>query len=312
MMRIRLVEEQISKEYKFNEIRCPTHLSIGQEATAVASGQALSKNDYSISTHRAHAHYLAKGGSLSSFICELYGKVNGCSSGLGGSMHLIDKSVNFMGSTAIVGNSIPIGVGLGLAIKKKRLKSIVCIYLGDAATEQGVFYESINFAVIHNLPILFLCENNFLSVYSELKWRQPNNRKIYQTVKGLGIKSLCNSSHDVLKIYKDIKYAINNIKKKNCPFFIELQTFRYFEHCGPNVDDHLKYRNEKKIEYWKKKDSIKILEREMVKEKILKEDLKKTIFKEIMEEINIAFSFAKKSKIPNFDRLKKTFLTENL
>ena len=312
MLRIRLIEERIAEEYKLNEIRCPTHLSIGQEAAAVASNLALSKNDYSISTHRAHAHYLAKGGSLDALICELYGKENGCSSGMGGSMHLIDKSVNFMGSTAIVGNSIPVGVGLGLALKKRKKKNIVCIYLGDAATEQGVFYESVNFAVIHNLPILFLCENNFFSVYSDLKCRQPYQREIFRMVNSLGIKSKCNSSHDIVKIYDDATSAVNYIKKNSSPFFLEIQTFRYFEHCGPNIDDNLNYRNKDEIKFWKKKDSIKILEKKMFKEKFLDKYLKEKITQKIMKEINSAFSLAKRSKVPIFKKIKNTFLTENL
>ena len=137
--------------------------------------QCLREGDCAVSSHRAHAHYLAKGGNLKGLIAEIYGKETGCSKGIGGSMHLIDKSVNFMGSTAIVGNSIPVGVGLALAQKQAALQQISCIYFGDGATEEGVYYESLNFAAVKSLPALFVCEQNLYSVYSPLSVRQPRN-----------------------------------------------------------------------------------------------------------------------------------------
>ena len=165
MYRIRSVEEEISKRYSEGKMRCPTHLSIGQEAVPAAFSQIVSKKDYTVSSHRGHAHYLAKGGNLNSMIAEIYGKRSGCSNGKGGSMHLMDLSVNFMGTTAIVGNSIPIGVGLGLSAKTKKTKQISFIFFGDGAVEEGVFYESINFAATKKLPTIFVCENNLYSVY---------------------------------------------------------------------------------------------------------------------------------------------------
>ena len=155
--RIRTVEEEIVKRYSEQEMRCPTHLSIGQELVPSIYAEFISTNDYAVSTHRAHAHYLAKGGNLKKMIAEIYGKVTGCSKGLGGSMHLIDESVGFMGSTAIVGGTIPIGVGLGLSIQIKNENKISTVFLGDGAIEEGVFYESLNFAVLRELPVLFIC-----------------------------------------------------------------------------------------------------------------------------------------------------------
>ena len=189
MLRIRCVEEKIAERYPEGKMRCPTHLSIGQEAVPVAVSCALNKNDFAVSTHRGHAHYLAKGGSLKKMIDEIHGKESGCSKGKGGSMHLIDKDVSFMGTSAIVGNSIPLGVGLGLSAKLKSTNQISCIYLGDGAIEQGVFYESINFAILKKLRVLFICENNLYSVYSSLKVRQPKDRKIFKMVSSMGIQS---------------------------------------------------------------------------------------------------------------------------
>jgi pyruvate dehydrogenase E1 component alpha subunit len=160
-------------------MRCPTHLSIGQEAGAASSGLALNHNDIAISYHRSHAHFLAKGGNPKKLFAEIHGFNEGCSKGVGGSMHLIDLKNNFYGSTAIVSNSIPIGVGLAYSLKLAKKKNLVCIYIGDAAVEEGVFFESINFSILKKLPVVFICENNFFSVYTHISNRQPAQRKIY-------------------------------------------------------------------------------------------------------------------------------------
>ena len=139
MMRIRAVEEKIALEYNKQKMRCPTHLSIGQEAVPTAISACINKNDFAVSTHRGHAHYLAKGGDLKAMIAEIYGKETGCSKGKGGSMHLIDTKVGFMGTSAIVGNSIPVGVGLALSSKLKKSDQISVVYLGDGAVEEGYF-----------------------------------------------------------------------------------------------------------------------------------------------------------------------------
>lgn len=155
MYRTRSIEEEIAKRYHEGRMRCPTHLSVGQEAVPAAFSQLVQKKDFAVSSHRGHAHYLAKGGNLKSMIAEIYGKKTGCSKGKGGSMHLIDLSVNFMGTSAIVGNSIPIGVGLGLSAKIKKTKQISFIFFGDGAIEEGVFYESINFATVKKTSCYF-------------------------------------------------------------------------------------------------------------------------------------------------------------
>jgi len=154
-MRIRAVEEKIAAEYNNQRMRCPTHLSIGQEAVPSAISSCINKNDFAVSTHRGHAHYLAKGGDLKAMIAEIYGKETGCSKGKGGSMHLIDTKVGFMGTSAIVGNSIPVGVGLALSCKLKKSDQISIVYLGDGAVEEGVFYESLNFSILQKLRVLF-------------------------------------------------------------------------------------------------------------------------------------------------------------
>ena len=165
MLKIRLVEEEIVKRYSSSQMRCPTHLSIGQEAVPAALGLNVTNKDYAISTHRGHGHYIGKGGNIRSMIAEIYGKSTGCSKGRGGSMHLIDRKVGFMGTSAIVGNSIPVGVGFGLSSKIKKTNQISCVFFGDGATEEGAYYESLNFAVLKKLPVLFICENNFVITF---------------------------------------------------------------------------------------------------------------------------------------------------
>lgn len=300
---IREVEKRIALEYPKQEIRCPTHLSIGQELVSSIINLLISKKDYAVSTHRAHAHYLAKGGDLNAFIAELYGKRTGCSKGIGGSMHLIDTSVNFMGSSAIVGNSIPIGVGLAQAAKLKKNNAICLVFLGDGATEEGVFYESVNYAVTKKQPVLFICENNFYSVYSDLKPRQPSTRKIYKMAGGLGLKTFYVKNHKIDQYYQALLKSFEYVRKYQSPAFIELETYRYLEHCGYLDDDHLMYRDDSEIKKWKKLDCILMLERLIVD---FKKDTEIQRFKKrTLAKIEKAFIFAKKSKPLSYEVLEQ-------
>jgi TPP-dependent pyruvate/acetoin dehydrogenase alpha subunit len=296
ILRYRLVELEIAKEYQNQLMRCPTHLSIGQEAVSAAFAELANKKDFAVSSHRAHIHYLAKGGNLKKMIAEIYGKKNGCSKGKGGSMHLIDLNVNFMGSSAIVGNSIPIGTGLGLSatIKKTNQKSF--IFFGDGAIEQGAFYESINFAAVRNLPTVFVCENNLYSVYSPLKDRQPKNRKIFKMINSIGLKSYSCDGNNVVSCYNTFSKALKFVEKKKKPVFLEFYTYRHFEHCGPNIDDNLNYRSTRELNFWKKKDPLEISKKKLKKNELIRlNQIEKTIKKEIKE----AFDYAKKSPYPN-------------
>lgn len=301
MLRIRLVEESIANKYSEQKMRCPTHLSIGQEAIAVGVCANLTSQDQVLSTHRAHAHYLAKGGCLNSMMAEIYGKVSGCSKGMGGSMHLIDTSVGFMGSTAIVGNTIPVAVGLALEKKLTRKKSIACVFFGDGATEEGAFYESVNFAIIHSLPILFICENNLYSVYSGLEVRQPVDRKIHKMVRAMGISAQHGNGNDVEEVARKVKHAKTIILKSGGPQFLEFDTYRWREHCGPNFDNNIGYREESEFLKWKKKDPLK---------NFYSENSQKYIDRKIdaiSQEINDAHQFADDSKFPTLQDYNAAF-----
>jgi len=297
--RIRKVEEEIAFRYPEQEMRCPTHLSIGQELVASVYAEFVSTDDYAVSTHRAHAHYLAKGGDLNKMIAEIYGKETGCSKGLGGSMHLIDKSVGFMGSTAIVGGTIPVGVGLGLSIKIKNEERISTVFLGDGATEEGVFYESLNFTALKQLPVLFICENNQYSVYSNLDVRQPKERKIYKLAESIGIKSAHANGYDIDDTYEKLKKAVAYVKIDKKPYFIELDTYRFREHCGPNFDNHIGYRTEEEYKNFLEADPLVKLKEHLQEEDLaLNEAL-------IMDEIKNAFTFAKESAFPKYKDMQE-------
>jgi TPP-dependent pyruvate/acetoin dehydrogenase alpha subunit len=295
VFRTRTVEEEIAKRYKDGHMRCPTHLSIGQEAVPAALSLIMRKNDFAVSSHRAHAHYLAKGGSLKRMIAEIYGKETGCSKGKGGSMHLIDLKSNFMGSTAIVGNTIPIGVGLGLSSIIKKKNQFSFIFFGDGAVEEGVFYESVNFAVVKKLPVVFICENNFYSVYSPLKVRQPKNRKIYKMVKAMGIKSYYNESDDPYAIYEYIKKKINFKDLNSGPYFFEFKNYRWREHCGPDFDNDIGYRQKNEFKKWIKKDSLLKIRKRL---NFINSKKINMIEKKIKSEVIKAFKYAEKSKFP--------------
>lgn len=295
MYRIRLVEESIADKYSEQKMRCPTHLSIGQEAIAVGVCSNLGVEDKVLSSHRAHAHYLAKGGCLNSMLAEIYGKITGCSKGMGGSMHLIDKSVGFMGSTAIVGNTIPIAVGLALSLKIQKVGAISCVFFGDGATEEGVFYESLNFAILHKLPVLFICENNLYSVYSGLEVRQPEGRKIFKMAESIGVQATHGDGNNVIEVYEKVEIVKKRMINGGGPQFLEFDTYRWREHCGPNYDNDIGYREEKEFLKWKEKDPLKEL--------FVKSDKKylKGLEEEIKKEIKSAHNFADNSPFPSYE-----------
>jgi TPP-dependent pyruvate/acetoin dehydrogenase alpha subunit len=299
MLRIRMIEEELVRRYSEQEMRCPVHFSIGQEAIAVGVCQTLRQEDSVLSGHRSHAHYLARGGDLKRMICELYGKAAGCSSGKGGSMHLIDRSVNFLGSTSIVAGTIPVAVGVAFANKLKKSSGTVVMFFGDAATEEGLFYESANFASLHKLPILFVCENNLYSVYSPLEVRQSSLRKNHLLAESLGIKARGGlDGNDVPAVYEAVQSAMDSIRSEVGPVFLEFNTYRWLEHCGPGYDNDIGYRTDEEFQKWKRKDPLEILEKRI---KVLSsgcEDFKETERKKFQSEVSEAISCAKEAPFP--------------
>lgn len=302
MLRIRKVEEKIVELYPEQEMRCPTHLSIGEEASAVGVCANLTKEDVVFGYHRSHAHYLAKGGDLKALMAELYGKVTGCSKGKGGSMHLIDTSVNFLGSTPILGGTIPLAVGAALSSKMQRKDTIAVAFFGDASVEEGIFHESLNFASLKKLPVLFICENNLYSVQTHLSARQPD-RKIYSIGTAHAIESYQENGYDVLKVYERVRQSVEKIRAGEGPIFLEFLTYRWREHCGPNYDLDLGYRSEAEFQNWYEKCPIKMCKEQLLIDSILSHTEFEAMEEEIEVEIEEAVAFAKESPFPHKNEL---------
>ena len=307
MYLIRSVEEKISLEYPKGKMRCPVHLSIGQEACAVGISQNLKNDDTVYSNHRSHAHYIAKGGNIAKMISEIHGKKNGCVNGVGGSMHLQDLKVNFMASIPIVSSSIALSLGAAINQKRLKLNKVTVVFIGDASLEEGIFFECANFASLHKLPILFACENNLFSVYTPIKERQiDSNFKRYADAFKIPYKRV--DGNNIESVFNVSKKIIKNIKNGKGPHFIQMDTYRHLEHCGPNEDDHLNYRNKNEVSFWKKKDPLKVLENKLLKK--YKREKLSYMKKTIDRKIDNIFSNVLKEKYPTPNDAKKFVYAE--
>lgn len=296
---IREVDELIARRYPEGKMRCPVHLSVGQEGVPAALAPLLRPDDRAVSTHRGHAHYLGKGGSLAAMMAEIYGRAGGCCAGRGGSMHLIDESVGFKGTTAIVGNSIPIGVGLALAQSLRGGDAISVVFLGDGAVEEGAFYESANFAVVQGLPVLFMCENNLYSVYSSLEQRQPKGRVIHEMAAAMGLQTVAGDGNDVAATYEGLKPAIASLRRRQGPVFAEFSTYRWREHCGPNFDNDIGYRSEQEFQKWLPLEPIARFETYLLQSVGWSPERLKAIRDRVHDEIVTAFTWAEAQPFPD-------------
>ncbi len=298
-LRIRKIEEAIADRYPEGKMRCPVHLSIGQEAVAVGVAAHLRQEDAVLSTHRAHAHYLARGGNLKKMLAELYGKKTGCCAGRGGSMHLTDLSVGFIGSTPIVGGSFPVAVGVAAAYKMQKKEGLTALFFGEAMTEEGVFSEGINFAALKKLPLLLICESNLYSVYSPMEVRQPDNRDLPAIVRGHGIPAVKGNGNDPEEVFSLTKEAVQKIRNGEGPQFIELETYRFREHCGPGYDIELGYRSQTELDERMKQCPVETTKEFLLREKILLPEETEREEHKIRKEIEEAFLFAEQSPDPD-------------
>src|SRR5687768_3416893 len=226
MLRIRRIEEEIERRYHQDHMKTPIHLVIGQEATAVGCAAALRDTDLVYSSHRTHGAYLAKGGDLKAMLCEMHCRINGCAGSRGGSMHLIDKRVGMAGTSAIVGGAVPIATGAALAMQMQGSDAVVTVFLGDATTEEGATSESLNFAALRRVPVIFFCENNFYSVQSPLVTRQPP-RDIHKWAATYGMPSMAVDGVNVLAVYDAAAAAVERARKGGGPTFIEAAVYRF-------------------------------------------------------------------------------------
>jgi TPP-dependent pyruvate/acetoin dehydrogenase alpha subunit len=298
VLRIRLVEETIAQRYKDQKMRCPVHLSIGQEAIAVGISAALSRSDQVVSTHRCHAHYLAKGGDLFALFSELMGKATGCCAGRGGSMHLFDPAAGVLASLPIVGASIPVGVGAALAFKLEGRSEVAVIFMGDAAVEEGVFHESANFAALKKLPAIFVCENNLYSVYTRLHDRQPQ-RPLTDIAYAHGIPSTRIDGNDLTAVHAASVEAVARARSGAGPSFIVADTYRWREHCGPNYDNDLGYRSHAEFEQWQKRDPLVRLREKLFGEGLLSAPVEADMRRDVESEIEATFAAADAAPMPD-------------
>ncbi len=293
---IRRVEEEIARVYPTDKIKSPVHLSIGQEAVSVGVCDVLRPDDAVSATYRSHAAFLAKGGSVRSMMAELYGKKTGVAGGKGGSMHLIDMSHNVLGTSAVVGTTIPIALGFAHAFKHTHTDRVVVAYFGDGATEEGVFAESLNFASLHKLPVLFVCENNYYAINTPITKRWATQR-LCERVETYGIPTYQIDDSDVLKLRALAADAVARMRRGAGPIFIECRTYRWREHVGPNEDFDAGYRPRTELTPWLKDDQVERVGSTLPPER------RKAIDSEIESEIADAIAFAEASPFPEIEAL---------
>lgn len=271
---IRRTEEICADEYKNGTMRTPTHFGIGQEAVAVGVCAALDKGDYVYTHHRSHTHYLAQGGSLMGLIAELFGREDGCSRGRGGSVHLIDRDAGFMGSSPILGHSLALATGSALAFAMDGKKNIAVAFFGEGTFDEGSVWESLNFAAIKKLPVLFVCENNGYATESPLHVRRPMGTEFCQKATAFGVHSAQVDGNDVLKTYDAAQKAINSCRNGNGPSLIECMTYRWREHVGPQWDHEANrtYRSKDELDEWIKKCPVAKMAKLLIDEKIITVD----------------------------------------
>jgi TPP-dependent pyruvate/acetoin dehydrogenase alpha subunit len=292
LYRIRRVEEEIARIYPTDKIKSPVHLSIGQEWIAVGVCEALQPDDIVFGSYRSHAYYLAKGGDLEKMFAELYGKVTGCAKGKGGSMHLVDVAHGVMGASAVVGTTIPNAVGYAYAIQLQKRKNVVVSFFGDGATEEGVFHESLNFAALKDLPVIFVCENNLYAIHTHISRRQKNPN-LCEKAKAHGIVAEQIEDGDIARIHERVSAAAELMRaRQGGPHFFECLTYRWKEHVGPNEDFHLGYRSRQEATPWLERDSLARAEC------LLAPEVCSRIKMEVEEEITAAIRFAEESAYP--------------
>jgi len=279
-------------------MKTPIHLYIGQEAIAVGVCANLRKEDYISSSHRSHGHYLAKGGNAKSLIAELYCKATGCSKGHGGSMHLVDISVGHYGSSSIVGGGIPIGTGIGLAIKMKKKPLVSVVFFSDGASDEGVLYESINFAVLKKLPVIYVLENNQYSVCSHVSSRQACDNIFHAMQPELMFTKMIDGN-DVLEVYETARQAVERTRSGRGPSFIECKTYRIRGHAGCESQDFKGYRTDEEVEKWKARCPLTTYQKRLLEAGVIQPHEIESMEKKIDAELDEAFDCARKDPFPD-------------
>jgi TPP-dependent pyruvate/acetoin dehydrogenase alpha subunit len=288
---IRRVEEQLIELYPSDKIKSPVHLSIGQESVSVGVCEALAATDIVFGTYRCHALYLAKGGDLNRMMAELYGKVDGCGRGKAGSMHLVDLSVGMMSASAIVATTLPHAVGYALAQTMKRSNVVVAAFFGEGAMDEGVFHESINFAALKRLPVLFVCENNHYAIYSHIRDRMAGENPC-ERARAYGVPATRIDGGDILRLNEVARADLAAIRAGGGPRFIECETQRWRDHVGPDEDRTIGYRPDTVLDGWIADDQVRRLAA------LLPDATRRAIEARVERELAAAVAFAERSPFP--------------
>lgn len=300
MLRIRLFEEALVGPILAGEIHTPCHLYSGQEAIAVGLCSALSRDDYIFGNHRSHGHFLAKGGSMKALAAEVYCRESGCSRGRGGSMHLIDPEVGMMGSAPIVAGTISLATGAALASSIRNDGRVTVSFFGDGATGEGVLYESLNFAALKRLPIIFACENNLYATHMPIRECRVN-LPIGRIAEPFGISAHTVDGNDVMQVHETCRKAVDACRSGNGPVFMEFITYRFRGHVGPDDNIHgfhTDIRPAAELAEWLEKDPIKRFEKYLKDHELMVEDQLDAVRNEVAGEVQDAMDFALNSPAP--------------
>ena len=302
MLKIRLTEEKIAEIYPSNKIQSPIHLCVGQEAVSAGVAQALQKEDHIYGSYRGHGIYLGKGGDLKKLFAELYGKATGYAKGKGGSMHAGASEVGLMGCTAIVASQIPVATGDALASQMQGCPRVVVAFFGDGAVDEGVFFESINFAVLKKLPILYVCENNHYAIHSKVSDRHKET-DLFKIGESLGLKGYRFDGNDVGVVYSSTKQACQSLREGGEPLLLEFMTYRWYEHVGPRLDHKESYRDREKLAQAVASDPLEKAKGYLVKELGITEETISQWAGSLQGEIEEAIAFAEESPFPSSESL---------
>lgn len=307
MLLIRRIEERVAESYGEGKIGGFTHLYIGQEAVAVGAIAALNHDDYVISTYRDHGHFLARGGSPRKFMAELFGRATGICKGKGGSMHLADAENYFYGGTGIVGGSIPIAAGLGLASSYRDDDRITMAFFGDGATNQGVWHEGMNFAQLWKLPVIFVCENNFYGIGTGVSL-SSSLTEVHKKAAGYGMPGYLVNGMDVMDVRQVCEEVVKLVRGGSGPVLIEARTYRY---QGHSMTDPGRYRSRAEEDLWRKRDPIPRLAKQLVAEGLADEDRLQEIEHEVEDVCEDAVQFALDAPDPEPQALYEDMFKES-
>jgi pyruvate dehydrogenase E1 component alpha subunit len=309
MVLIRRFEEKAAEAYALGKIGGFLHLYIGEEAVAVGATSAMRHDDYAIAAYREHGHCLAKGSDPKRVMAELFGRIDGTSKGKGGSMHLFDKSVNFLGGHAIVGAHLPLATGAGFTIKYRGGDQVVACYFGDGAVPQGEFHESLNLAALWKLPVIFICENNRYAMGTSLE-RALAETEIWKFGRTYNIPSEAVDGMDVLAVREVVAQAVARARKDGTPSLIEARTYRFRGHSMRDPAGAV-YRTKDEVEREKLRDPIVLFRERAVKAGWLTEDDARAIDKDVADRIDEAVAFAEASPEPPDEELLTDIFKES-